>query len=117
MYEKGDWTVVVDYNKVQILPKMRMNRCVLDVRDVEVRGQKRSARSRLLAVGHLCRAHAPLNRHTSFRIPQKNKRIAINRGDVFLKYYIYLKVIDIIQYYYNISPTSTFSSSLDFFNL
>ena len=41
VYEKGDWTVLVDYNKVQMLPKMRMNRCVLDVRDVEVRGQKR----------------------------------------------------------------------------
>ena len=41
VYEKGDWTVWVDYNKVQMLPKMRMDRCVLDVRDVEVRGQKR----------------------------------------------------------------------------
>ena len=41
VYEKGDWTVLVDYNKVKMLPKMRMNRCVLDVRDVEVRGQKR----------------------------------------------------------------------------
>ena len=41
VYEKGDWTVLVDYNKVQMLPKMRMNCCVLDVRDVEVRGQKR----------------------------------------------------------------------------
>ena len=41
VYEKGYWTVLVDYNKVQMLPKMRMNRCVLDVRDVEVRGQKR----------------------------------------------------------------------------
>ena len=26
---------------MQMLPKMRMDRCVLDVRDVEVRGQKR----------------------------------------------------------------------------
>ena len=41
VYEKGDWTALVDYNKVQMLPKMRMDRCVLDVRDVEVRGQKR----------------------------------------------------------------------------
>ena len=41
VYEKGDWTALVEYNKVQMLPKLRMNRCVLDVRDVEVRGQKR----------------------------------------------------------------------------
>ena len=35
----------------------------------------------------------------------------------FLKYYIYLKVITINQYYHNISPTSTFCSSLDFLKL
>ena len=41
VYERGDWTALVDYNKEQMLPKMRMDRCVLAVRDVEVRGQKR----------------------------------------------------------------------------
>merc|ERR1712082_342662 len=39
---------------------------------------------------------------------------AENKNAFFLKNYIYFKVITIIQYYYNISPTLTLSSSLDF---
>ena len=31
VYEKGDWTALVDYNKVQMLPKVGMDRCVLDI--------------------------------------------------------------------------------------
>ena len=42
---------------------------------------------------------------------------AENKNAFFLKNYIYFKVITIIQYYYNISPTLTLTSSLDFLNL
>ena len=43
LYEKGDWTVHANYEKVKILPKEKMdgNTCVLDVRTVNVKGQKR----------------------------------------------------------------------------
>jgi len=43
LYEKGDWTAVVKYEKVPILPQKKMDgeTCVLDVRSVEVKGQKR----------------------------------------------------------------------------
>ena len=43
VYEKGDWTLHADYEKVKILPKEKMdgNTCVRDVRTVNVKGQKR----------------------------------------------------------------------------
>ena len=43
VFEKGDWTVSVEYGTVPILPKKGMDgeTCVLDVREVEVKGQKR----------------------------------------------------------------------------
>ena len=42
-FEKGDWTASVKYGNVPILPKNEMDgeTCVLDVRTVEVKGQKR----------------------------------------------------------------------------
>ena len=43
MYEKGDWTAYLDYNKVPILSKTDFDgeRCILDVRTVDAKGQKR----------------------------------------------------------------------------
>ena len=43
VFEKGDWTVSVEYGNVPILPQNEMDgeTCVLDVRTVEVKGQKR----------------------------------------------------------------------------
>ena len=43
VYEKGDWTAVIKYQNVPLLPQKAMDgeTCVLDVRTVEVRGQKR----------------------------------------------------------------------------
>ena len=41
--EKGGWTASVEYGNVHILPKNEMDgeTCVLDIRTVEVKGQKR----------------------------------------------------------------------------
>ena len=43
VFEKGDWTASVEYGNVHILPKNEMDgeTCVLDIRTVEVKGQKR----------------------------------------------------------------------------
>ena len=43
VFEKGDWTASVEYGNVPILPKNEMDgeTCVLDIRTVEVKGQKR----------------------------------------------------------------------------
>ena len=43
MYEKGDWTAYLDYNKVPILPQHDFDgeTCILDVRTVDAKGQKR----------------------------------------------------------------------------
>jgi hypothetical protein len=43
VYEKGDWTAFIDYEKVKILSRDQMDgeTCVLDVRTVEIKGQKR----------------------------------------------------------------------------
>ena len=43
VFEKGDWTASVKYESVPILPQNEMDgeKCVLDVRTVEVKGQKR----------------------------------------------------------------------------
>jgi hypothetical protein len=43
VFEKGDWTASVKYGNVPILPQNEMDgeTCVLDVRTVEVKGQKR----------------------------------------------------------------------------
>ena len=43
IFEKGDWTTSVEYGNVPISPKNEMDgeTCVLDVREVEVKGQKR----------------------------------------------------------------------------
>ena len=43
VFKKGDWTASVKYENVPILPKNKMDgeTCVLDVRIVEVKGQKR----------------------------------------------------------------------------
>ena len=43
IFEQGDWTACVEYENVPIFPKNKMDgqTCVLDVRTVEVKGQKR----------------------------------------------------------------------------
>ena len=43
VFEKGDWTASVKYENVPILSKNNMDgeTCVLDVKTVEVKGQKR----------------------------------------------------------------------------
>jgi hypothetical protein len=43
VFEKGDWTASVEYGNVPLLPRNEMDgkTCVLDVRTVEVKGQKR----------------------------------------------------------------------------
>ena len=43
MYEKGDWTAYLDYNKVPILYQHDFDgeTCILDVRTLYVKGQKR----------------------------------------------------------------------------
>ena len=43
VYEKGDWTAYLDYNKVDILSQDDLDgeTCILDVRTVDVKGQKR----------------------------------------------------------------------------
>ena len=43
VFEKGDWTASVEYGNVPLLPRNEMvgKTCVLDVRTVEVKGQKR----------------------------------------------------------------------------
>ena len=43
VYEKGDWSAFVDYEKVKILSQNQMDgeTCVLDVRTIEIKGQKR----------------------------------------------------------------------------
>ena len=43
IFEKGDWSVYLDYNKVKILTQKEMDgeTCILDVRTVDVKGQKR----------------------------------------------------------------------------
>ena len=43
VYEKGDWTAYLDYKKVSILSQDDLDgeTCILDVRTVVVKGQKR----------------------------------------------------------------------------
>lgn len=43
IFEKGDWTVYLDYNKVKALTQKEMDgeTCILDVKTVDVKGQKR----------------------------------------------------------------------------
>ena len=43
VYEKGDWTAYLDYNKAPILPKDDIDgeTCIIDVRTVDLKGQKR----------------------------------------------------------------------------
>ena len=43
IYEKGDWTVLVQYDKTPILTQDKMDgeTCILDVRTVDVKGKKR----------------------------------------------------------------------------
>ena len=43
VFEKGDWTASVEYENVPIFPKNKMDgeTCVLDIRTVEAKGQKR----------------------------------------------------------------------------
>ena len=44
IYEKNDWTALLDYAKLKILPKDKMDgeTCIMDVRTVNVRGKKRT---------------------------------------------------------------------------
>jgi hypothetical protein len=43
VFEKGDWTASVEYGNVPIFPENKMDgeTCVLDIRTVEAKGQKR----------------------------------------------------------------------------
>ena len=41
VYEKGDWTAMVDYAKTPMLSKSDGSTCVVDVRSVDVKGTKR----------------------------------------------------------------------------
>ena len=43
VFEMGDWTASVEYENVPIFPKNKMDgeTCVLDIRTVEAKGQKR----------------------------------------------------------------------------
>ena len=41
IYEKGDWTSMVDYTKTSMLSKFDGNTCIVDVRSVDVKGSKR----------------------------------------------------------------------------
>ena len=43
IYEKGDWTVYLDYGKMEFLPNEKMDgdTYILDVRTVDVKGMKR----------------------------------------------------------------------------
>ena len=43
IYEKNDWTALLDYAKLKILPKDKMDgeTCIMDVRTVNIKGKKR----------------------------------------------------------------------------
>ena len=41
IYEKGDWSVFVDYKNTPIFNDFYGRNCVVDVRTVDVKGQKR----------------------------------------------------------------------------
>ena len=41
IYEKGDWSVIVDYKNTPIFNDFYGRNCVVDVRTVDVKGQKR----------------------------------------------------------------------------
>ena len=43
IYEKNDWTALLDYAKLKILPKNKMDgeTCIMDVRTVNIKGKKR----------------------------------------------------------------------------
>ena len=41
LYQNGDWTVFVDYNKTPIFTKFDGSNCFVDVRDVDIKGKKR----------------------------------------------------------------------------
>ena len=41
IYEKGDWTAIVDYKKTDMLSRFDGSTCIVDVRSIDVKGAKR----------------------------------------------------------------------------